>query len=97
MFQGFLVECFIVLLISKNLAWFLSFISYPLVVVVHLESFIKQPFGLDFSIFQKTCFIIKTLSMYILPHFDVDFQILLLIKYNQLGLTVILLTVEVSH
>ena len=35
--------------------------------------------------------------MYILPHFDVDFQILLLIKYNELGSMVIVLTVEVSH
>ena len=34
--------------------------------------------------------------MYILPHFDVDFQIPLLIKYNQLGSMVILLTVEVQ-
>ena len=34
--------------------------------------------------------------MYILPHFDVDFQISLLIKYNHLGSVVILLTVEVQ-
>ena len=35
--------------------------------------------------------------MYILPHFDADFQIPLLIKYNDLGSIIILLTVEVSH
>ena len=64
---------------------FLSFIGYPLIAVFSLESFIKQPFGLGFSTVQKTCFIIKTLCMYILPHFDVDFQIPLMIKYNQLG------------
>ena len=32
----------------------------------------------------------------ILPHFDVDFQMPLLIKYNQLGSMVIFLIVEVQ-
>ena len=67
-----------------------------MVVAFHSESFIKQPFGLDFSIFQKTSFIIKILCIYILPHFDVDFHIPLLKKYNHLGSMVILLTVEVQ-
>ena len=35
--------------------------------------------------------------MYLSPHFDINFQIPLLVKYDQLGSIVIRLTAEVSY
>ena len=58
--RGFAVELFTVLLIfSQNLARFssvLSLMSYPLVTVLHLESFENNLFELDFLISKRTCF-----------------------------------------
>ena len=51
-----------VIKIWLNYNWFLSFISYPLVIFLHLESFEKELFELDFSISKKTCFYCQTLS-----------------------------------
>ena len=92
MFQG--------LLISKNLA-----VISPVFIFYKLSSggclpfriIYKTTFWIRFFNILENFFIIKTLCMYILPHFDVDFQTPLLIKYNELGSIVILMTVEVSH
>ena len=63
--QGFAFKFFTVLLIfskfSSIMIGFLSFISYPLVIVLHLESFESNLFKLGFSISKKMFFYGQTL------------------------------------
>ena len=63
MFRCRIFPCFAYFLkIYLDYNWFLSFISYSLVIILYLESFENKLFKLDFSIFIKTCFHGQTLS-----------------------------------
>ena len=58
--RGFAVEFFTVFgIFSQNLARFLSFISYPLVTVLHSELFENNLFELDISISKKHFSMVK--------------------------------------